>query len=82
MNLTFITAGNNGTWYVNQISGDVDAFPFAGSPTSGFLVEQNANLALHVAHRGYVMENGRITMADSTKNLLADERVKQAYLGV
>ena len=50
--------------------------------TTIFLVEQNANLALHVAHRGYVMENGRITMADSAKNLLADERVKQAYLGV
>ena len=36
--------GNNGTWYVNQISGDTDAFPLAGSPIPGFLVEQNAFL--------------------------------------
>jgi branched-chain amino acid transport system ATP-binding protein len=45
-------------------------------------VEQNANLALKVAHRGYVMETGRITLTDSAKNLLADEKVKKAYLGM
>ncbi len=50
--------------------------------TTVFLVEQNANLALKVAHRGYVMENGRITMSDSAANLLADEDVKKAYLGI
>ncbi|MBN1842584.1 MAG: ABC transporter ATP-binding protein [Deltaproteobacteria bacterium] len=50
--------------------------------TTIFLVEQNANLALKVAHRGYVMENGRITLADSAKNLLLDEGVKKAYLGL
>ena len=50
--------------------------------TTIFLVEQNANLALHVAHRGYVMENGRIVMADTAENLRADEGVKKAYLGV
>ncbi|MGB7066007.1 MAG: branched-chain amino acid ABC transporter ATP-binding protein, partial [Syntrophobacteria bacterium] len=47
-----------------------------------FLVEQNANLALKVAHRGYVMETGRITLTDSAENLLADENVKKAYLGL
>jgi len=50
--------------------------------TTIFLVEQNANLALKVAHRGYVMENGRITLADSAENLVADEGVKKAYLGI
>lgn len=50
--------------------------------TTIFLVEQNANLALALADRGYVMENGRITMADSAKNLMANEEVKKAYLGM
>ncbi len=50
--------------------------------TTIFLVEQNANLALKVAHRGYVMENGRITLADSAPNLLANEAVRKAYLGI
>ena len=46
-----------------------------------FLVEQNASLALQVAHQGYVIENGRIVLADSSLNLLNNEKVKQAYLG-
>jgi branched-chain amino acid transport system ATP-binding protein len=50
--------------------------------TTIFLVEQNANLALKVAHRGYVMENGRITLSDSAANLLTNEDVKKAYLGI
>jgi len=50
--------------------------------TTIFLVEQNANQALKVAHRGYVMENGRITLADSAANLLSNQEVKNAYLGV
>ena len=50
--------------------------------TTIFLVEQNANLALHTAHRAYVMENGRITLSGAARTLLADERVRQAYLGV
>jgi branched-chain amino acid transport system ATP-binding protein len=45
------------------------------------LVEQNARLALEVAHRGYVMESGVITLADAAANLLADARVREAYLG-
>lgn len=50
--------------------------------TTIFLVEQNANLALKVAHRGYVMENGRIILADAAAKLLANEDVKRAYLGL
>lgn len=50
--------------------------------TTIFLVEQNANLALRTAHRGYVMETGRITYTDSTKNLLANDKIRDAYLGV
>ncbi|MFH0974499.1 MAG: ABC transporter ATP-binding protein [Spirochaetota bacterium] len=50
--------------------------------TTVFLVEQNANLALKVASHGYVMENGSVTMADTSSSLLADEDVKRAYLGI
>jgi branched-chain amino acid transport system ATP-binding protein len=50
--------------------------------TTIFLVEQNANLALKAAHRGYVMENGRIILSDSAQNLLANNEVKKAYLGM
>ena len=50
--------------------------------TTIFLVEQNANLALKVAHRGYVMENGRIIMSDRAENLLTNEDVRKAYLGI
>ncbi|MGB5987970.1 MAG: ATP-binding cassette domain-containing protein, partial [Desulfobacterales bacterium] len=50
--------------------------------TTIFLVEQNANLALKVAHRGYVMENGKIILADSAAHLMANEAVKKAYLGL
>ena len=45
------------------------------------LVEQNAKLALETASRGYVMESGQITLADTSAKLLADPRVRQAYLG-
>ncbi|MEX3819962.1 ABC transporter ATP-binding protein [Paraburkholderia sp. BR14262] len=46
-----------------------------------FLVEQNANKALHVADRGYVLETGRGVLADSADNLLANDNIKRAYLG-
>jgi len=52
------------------------------SGTTIFLVEQNANLALKIGHRGYVMENGRIVLTDTCDKLLADESVKRAYLGL
>ena len=46
-----------------------------------FLVEQNANLALKVAHRGYVIESGRVILADTSEKLLQNPEVKKAYLG-
>ena len=52
------------------------------SGTTIFLVEQNAHMALKVAHRGYVMENGRITLEGSADSLLHNEDVKRAYLGI
>jgi branched-chain amino acid transport system ATP-binding protein len=45
------------------------------------LVEQAARMALKLAHRGYVMETGNITISGSAADLLADQRVQQAYLG-
>jgi branched-chain amino acid transport system ATP-binding protein len=45
------------------------------------LVEQNAKLALEVSDRGYVMESGRVVLADSAAALLADPQVQNAYLG-
>lgn len=45
------------------------------------LVEQNANLALHLAHRGYVMDTGEIVTEGPSEELLGNEEVKKAYLG-
>ncbi len=49
--------------------------------TTVLLIEQNANMALHVADRAYVIENGRIAMTGSGRELLEDDKVKAAYLG-
>ena len=49
--------------------------------TTILLVEQNANMALHVAQRGYVLETGRIVLEDTAKNLMNNEQVKKSYLG-
>ena len=49
--------------------------------TTVLLVEQNAQQALQVAHRAYVLETGTIAMADAADKLLADPRVRSAYLG-
>jgi branched-chain amino acid transport system ATP-binding protein len=46
------------------------------------LVEQNAFGALSVADRGYVMETGRVTMVGPAAELIADPRVREAYLGI
>jgi len=45
------------------------------------LVEQNANMSLHIASRGYVLETGSIVLAGSGKELMGNPRVKEAYLG-
>lgn len=50
--------------------------------TTIFLVEQNANQALHVAHRGYVIETGEITLSGSASELLKNDAIKKAYLGI
>ncbi len=49
--------------------------------TTILLVEQNANMALRTAHRGYVLETGLITLSGTGQELLGDPRVKEAYLG-
>ena len=59
-----------------QIIRDINA-----QGTTVLLVEQNAHMALGVAHRGYVLETGTIVMADDAKALLSNDAVKKAYLG-
>ncbi|GBC97453.1 High-affinity branched-chain amino acid transport ATP-binding protein LivF [bacterium HR16] len=49
--------------------------------TTVLLVEQNAHMALHIAHRGYVLETGEVVLADYAENLLRNEAVRSAYLG-
>ena len=49
--------------------------------TTILLVEQNAQMALSIADRAYVLETGTISMSGSAKELLTDERVQKAYLG-
>jgi branched-chain amino acid transport system ATP-binding protein len=51
------------------------------SGTTVLLVEQNANQALRIAKRGYVIETGEIVLADDADRLLNDPKVKEAYLG-
>ena len=52
-----------------------------GQGTTVLLVEQNALMALNAAHRGYVIQTGKIILADTAANLAANEQVRQAYLG-
>ena len=53
----------------------------ANQGVSVLLVEQNARMALKVAHRGYVLETGRVTLTDKASVLLNDARIRAAYLG-
>ena len=50
--------------------------------TTIFLVEQNANQALRIADRGYVLESGKITLSGSAESLLNNPEVQKAYLGI
>lgn len=50
--------------------------------TTCVLVEQNVAVSLKIAHKAYVLENGRVTLSGTGQALLADERVRQAYLGL
>jgi branched-chain amino acid transport system ATP-binding protein len=45
------------------------------------MVEQNANMALSIAHRGYVLQTGRVALVDTAQNLLNNEQLRKAYLG-
>jgi branched-chain amino acid transport system ATP-binding protein len=65
---------------VEEIFRAIVALKQAG--TTIFLVEQNAQAALAIADRGYVLETGRIVLQDSGRALLANDKVRQAYLGV
>lgn len=49
--------------------------------TTIFIVEQNASMALSIAHRGYVLQTGRVVLADKAENLLNNELMRKAYLG-
>jgi branched-chain amino acid transport system ATP-binding protein len=49
--------------------------------TTIFMVEQNANMALSIADRGYVLQTGSIVLSDTAKNLLCNEMMQEAYLG-
>src|SRR3989337_2760770 len=49
--------------------------------TTVFLVEQNAHMALAIAHRAYVLQTGRVIMSDTAANLLTNPDVQKAYLG-
>ena len=51
------------------------------SGTTVLLVEQNANMALSIAHKAYVLETGRIILSGDAKELAASEEVRKAYLG-
>jgi branched-chain amino acid transport system ATP-binding protein len=49
--------------------------------TTIFMVEQNANMALSIGTRGYVLQTGRVVLTDQAQNLLHDEQLRKAYLG-
>jgi branched-chain amino acid transport system ATP-binding protein len=49
--------------------------------TTVFVVEQNANMALSIADRGYVLQTGRIVLDDSAGDLLDNPQMREAYLG-
>ena len=50
--------------------------------TTVLLVEQNATMALQIAHRGYVLQTGQIVLSDTAANLQKNEMVQKAYLGI
>jgi len=64
---------------VDEIFNMIQTINNAG--TTVLLVEQNANKALHIANRAYVLETGRVKLSGSAKDLLANPEVQQAYLG-
>ena len=65
--------------YVDKVLELIDAINRQG--VTVFMVEQNASLALEIAHYGYVLQTGRVVLEGPAKALLDDERVRDAYLG-
>jgi branched-chain amino acid transport system ATP-binding protein len=65
--------------YVDRVLELIQSINHAG--TTVFMVEQNANLALQIAHYGYVLQNGRIALAGPAPALLNDPQIRDAYLG-
>ena len=63
-------------WKIFDIVRDINS-----QGTTIFLVEQNAHMALNIAHRGYVLQSGRVMLSDRAANLLEHPDVKKAYLG-
>ena len=66
--------------YVDKIADTVIEISKMGVPI--LLVEQNANLALEISHKAYVLETGYITTCDESKNLLKDDTIQKTYLGI
>jgi branched-chain amino acid transport system ATP-binding protein len=65
--------------FVKEIFSIIEDINKAG--TTVLLVEQNAHLALSIAHKAYVLETGRITLSGNAKDLAASDEIKKAYLG-
>ncbi len=88
----FLTSGPPFRWLQNQSI--LELFNRLQAPTPPLeqnsirpitlqlLVEQNVNEALNLANRAYVLENGRITMEGAGKDLLNNDHVREAYLGI
>ena len=64
---------------VDQVFGIIERIRALG--TTIFVVEQNANMALSIADRGYVIQTGQVVLADTAKNLLDNPLMREAYLG-
>jgi branched-chain amino acid transport system ATP-binding protein len=64
---------------VEQVFGIIERIRALGKTV--FVVEQNANMALSIADRGYVIQTGQVVLADTAKNLLTNPLMREAYLG-
>ena len=65
--------------FVDQVFDIIQAINKQG--TAIFMVEQNANMALSIAHYGYVLQTGEVVLQGSAQDLRDNEMVQQAYLG-
>ena len=65
--------------FVDQVFDIIQAINKQG--TAIFMVEQNANMALSIAHYGYVLQTGEVVLQGSARDLRDNEMVQQAYLG-